>query len=156
MNHQRKSSKVIQTVVFTHNDKFNNYYQSNRKVCQYNSGLLKHVCVLSCSVVSDSLRPHGLWLTRFFHAWGFSRQEYWRGFYVLLQGIFPTQGSKPGVPHCRQILYHPSHQGSPWILILEWVAYPFPRRSSWSRNHTWVSCIVGGFFTSWATREAPN
>ena len=31
----------------------------------------------------------------------------------LLQGIFLTQGSKPGLPHCRQILYHLSHQGSP-------------------------------------------
>jgi len=31
----------------------------------------------------------------------------------LLQGIFPTQGSNPGLPHCRQILYPLSHQGSP-------------------------------------------
>ena len=31
----------------------------------------------------------------------------------LLQGIFPTHGSKPGLLHCRQILYHLSHQGSP-------------------------------------------
>ena len=30
----------------------------------------------------------------------------------LLQGIFLTQGSNPVLPHCRQILYHPSHQGS--------------------------------------------
>ena len=30
----------------------------------------------------------------------------------LLQGIFPTQGSKPGLLHCRQILYRVSHQGS--------------------------------------------
>ena len=35
------------------------------------------------------------------------------GFYALLQGIFPTQGSKPGLPHCRWILYCLSHQGSP-------------------------------------------
>ena len=33
--------------------------------------------------------------------------------HLLLQGIFPTQGSKSGVPHCRQILYCLSHQGSP-------------------------------------------
>ena len=38
--------------------------------------------------------------------------------------------------------------------ILEWVAYPFSRGSSWPRNQTGVSCIAGGFFTSWATREA--
>ena len=35
------------------------------------------------------------------------------GFHVLLQGIFPTQGSNLGLLHCRQILYCPSHQGSP-------------------------------------------
>ena len=43
----------------------------------------------------------------------------------LLQKVFPTQGSNPGLPHCRQILYHLSHQGSP--RILEWVAYLFSR-----------------------------
>ena len=31
----------------------------------------------------------------------------------LLQGTFPTQGSNLGLLHCRQIRYHPSHQGSP-------------------------------------------
>ena len=36
---------------------------------------------------------------------GFSRQEYWIGLYFLLQGIFPTQGSNPGLLHCRQMLY---------------------------------------------------
>ena len=32
--------------------------------------------------------------------------------HFLLQGIFPTQGSNPGLPHCRQMLYRLSHQGS--------------------------------------------
>ena len=45
------------------------------------------------------------------------------GSLTLLQGIFPTQGSNPGLLHCRQILYQLSHQGSP--RTLEWVAYPF-------------------------------
>ena len=35
------------------------------------------------------------------------------GCYALLQGIFPTEGSNPSLLHCRQILYHLSHQGSP-------------------------------------------
>ena len=68
------------------------------------------------------------------------------------RGIFPTQGLNPGLQHCRQILYQLSHQGSP--RILEWVAYPFSRWSSGPRNWTGFSCIAGGFFTSWATREA--
>ena len=72
--------------------------------------------------------------------------------YALLQGIFPTQGSNSGLPHCRRILYHLSHQGSP--RILEWVAYPFSKGSFWTRNQTRVSCIAGRFFTSLVTREA--
>ena len=71
------------------------------------------------------------------------------GCHALLQGIFPTQGSSPGLSHWRWILYDLSHQGSP--TILEWVAYPFSRRSSRPRNWTWVSCIAGRSFTSWAT-----
>ena len=37
--------------------------------------------------------------------------------------------------------------------ILEWVTIPFSRETSWPRDWTWVSCIVGRFFTIWATRE---
>ena len=35
------------------------------------------------------------------------------GCHAHLQGIFPIQGSNPGLLHCRRILYHLSHQGSP-------------------------------------------
>ena len=38
------------------------------------------------------------------------------GCHALLRGIFPTQGSNPGLLHCRQILYQLSHQGSPLFL----------------------------------------
>ena len=72
----------------------------------------------------------------------------------LLQGIFPTQGLNPGLPHCRQLLYQLSHQGSP--RTLEGVAYPFSSWSSWPRNQSRVSSTVGGFFTTWTTREAMN
>ena len=37
--------------------------------------------------------------------------------------------------------------------ILEWVAFPFSRGSSQSKDQTQVSHIAGGFFTSWATGE---
>ena len=66
------------------------------------------------------------------------------GCHAPLQGIFPTQRSNPGLPHCRRILYRLNHQGSP--RILEWVAYSFPRGSSWPRNWTRISCIAGGCF----------
>ena len=68
----------------------------------------------------------------------FSRQEYWSGHLSLLQGIFPTQGSNPGFPHCRQILYRLSHKGSP--RILEWVAYPFSSGSSRPKNRGLPHC----------------
>ena len=60
----------------------------------------------SCSVVSYSLRPHGLYS------------------------------------------YH--------ARILQWVAFPFSRGSFQPRDRTQVSCTAGGFFTRWATREAPS
>ena len=96
----------------------------------------------SCSVVSDSLWLQGL------YAMEFSREEYWCGSLPLLLGIFPTQGSNPGLLHCGWILYQLSHKGSP--RILEWVAYLFSIRSSQPRNWTRVSCIAGRFFTSCA------
>ena len=54
----------------------------------------------SHSVVSDSLRPHGL-----YSPWNSLGQNAGVGSLSLLQGIFPTQGSNPGLPHCRWILY---------------------------------------------------
>ena len=102
----------------------------------------------SHSVVSKALQPCGL------HSpWNSPGQNTGVGSCSLLQGIFPTHGSKPGLLYCRQILYQQSHQGSP--RILERVAYPFSSGSSQWRNQTGVSCIAGRFFTSWATREAP-
>ena len=76
------------------------------------------------------------------------------GCHALLQGIFPTQWLNPDLLHCRQILYCLSHLGSP--RILEWLAYPFSRGTFRTRNRTRISFIAGGFFTSWATREAPD
>ena len=70
---------------------------------------------------------------------GFPRQDHWSDLssHSLLQGISSTQGLNPGLLHCRQILYHPSHQGSPlriypwlnWCLLrkvfpLLWVLHP--------------------------------
>ena len=66
----------------------------------------------SHSVVSDSLWPHVLYLTRLLRPWDFPGKSTVVGCHFLLQGIFPTQGSNPGLLHCRQMLYHLSHQGS--------------------------------------------
>ena len=81
----------------------------------------------SRSVLSNSLWPH-----RLYNPWNSPGLNTGVGSRSFLQGIFPTRGSDPGLPHCRWILYQLSHQGSPGIL--EWVAYPFFSGSSWSRN----------------------
>ena len=73
----------------------------------------------SHSVVSDSLRPHGL-----YSPWNSPGQNTGVGSLSLLQMIVPTQGSNPGLPHCRWILYQLSHKGSP--RILEWEPIPSP------------------------------
>ena len=113
--------------------------------------MLHSTCAL-CLVMTGSLWPRGLEPTRLLCPWGFSRQEYWSGLPCPPQGIFPTQGLKPDIPHCRWNLYHLSHQGR--ARILEWIAHPFSRGSSQPRDWTEVSTIAGRFFTDWATREA--
>ena len=97
---------------------------------------LPNVCVPNHSGVSDSLWPHG----------DSPGKNTGVGCHALLQGIIPTQGSNPGLPHCGWILYRLSHQGNPQIL--EWVACPFSRGTSWPWNWTRVSCIAGRSFTT--------
>ena len=99
--------------------------------------------------VSNSLWPH--WL---YSPWDSTGQNTGVGSLSLLQGIFPTQGSNTSLLHCRWILYQLSHKGN--SRILKQVAFPFSSRSSQPRNQTQVSLTAGGFFTSWATREAQS
>ena len=60
---------------------------------------------VSHSVVSDSLQPH-----RLYSPWSSPGQNTGVGSPSFLQGIFPTQGSNPGLLHCRWILYQLSHK----------------------------------------------
>ena len=66
----------------------------------------------SCPILCNPIDP-----------WNSLGQNTGVGSLSLFEGIFPIQGSNPGLPHCRQILYQLSHKGS--LRILEWVAYPF-------------------------------
>ena len=113
----------------------------------------------SHSVVSDSLRPHGL-----YSIWNSPGQNNGVGSLSILQGIFPTQGLNPGLPHCRRILYQLNHKvkslsrvrlfGTPWTVAYQaslsirfsrqeyWSGLPFPSAGDlpWPRNRTQVSC----------------
>ena len=62
----------------------------------------------SHSVMSDSLRPHGL-----YSPWKSLGQNTGVDSHSFLQGIFPTQGSNTGLFRCRHILYQLSHKESP-------------------------------------------
>ena len=96
-------------------------------------------------VLSDSLWPHSL-----YSPWNSLDQNTGVGSLSLLQGIFPTQGSNPGLPHCRQILYQLSQgkhiQYSMSNLI------PLKQRSFlkffdcfvlfWPNVECWVYCLL--------------
>ena len=71
-------------------------------------------CV-SHSVVSDSVTPWTVQPTRLLCPWNSPDKNTGVSSYSLLQGIFPSQESNPDLLHCRQILYHLSHQGSTQI-----------------------------------------
>ena len=88
----------------------------------------------SRSVVSNSLRPHGLFSPR-----NSPDQKTGVGSCSLLQGIFPTQGSTPGLLLCRWILYHLSNQGSPSsINFIYHVVYYIPRASLFTAGSSYL------------------
>ena len=64
-----------------------------------------------CLVMSDSSWPNGLWPARLLCLWNFSGKITMVGCHFLLQEIFLTKGSSPGLPHCRQIVYYLSYKG---------------------------------------------
>ena len=67
--------------------------------------LVAQSCVTLCN-------PNGLQPDRLLCPWNFPGKNTGVVWHSLLSGIFPTQGSNRGLLHCRQILYHLSHQGN--------------------------------------------
>ena len=75
------------------------------------------------------------------------------GCHALLQGIFPTQGSNPGLPHCMAdslLSEPPGKSKNTGVCKL----IPSPGELSRPKNQTGVSCIASWFFTKCAIREA--
>ena len=75
--------------------------------------ILQHLVCVSCSVPSNSLRPHGLQLARLLCPWNSPSKNTRVGYHSLLQGTILTQIFNTGLPNFRQILYHLSQQGGP-------------------------------------------
>ena len=106
----------------------------------------------SHSFMSDSLRSHGL-----YSPWNSPGQNTGVHRLSLLQGIFPTQGSNPGLLHCRRILYLLIHKGSPnYVLLTDGklavtleLAFPFPTSITFRRCLHWVFrsliCSASGY-----------
>ena len=92
----------------------------------------------SCSAVSNSL-----WLQGLYSPWNSPGQNTEVGSLSLLQGIFPTQGSNPGFPHCRDILYQLSHKGSPNWSIADLQYYvSFICTAKWFRRKLLLSGLT--------------
>ena len=102
----------IQYLKITYNEKESEeeYVCVCARVCVRTLCLVAHLCLtlfypmdcspLGCSVHGDSPGKNtGV------------------GSHALLQGIFPIQGLSPGLPHCRWILHHLSHKGSPGVCV---------------------------------------
>ena len=99
----------------------------------------------SCPTLCD---PMDCSLTRLLRPWDFPGKNTGVGCHFLLQEIFPTQGLNPGFPHCRQMLYHLSHQGRSlsekcksklrWGITLHWSEWP--SSESQQNNKCWRGC----------------
>ena len=96
---------------------------------------------------------------------GFSRQECWSGLPCPPLGNLPTQGLNPGLPHCRSILYHLSHQGrahlpvqttmrnglDPWVRTLPWRRAWQPTPAFWPGESHGQKSLAG--YSPWGCRE---
>ena len=80
----------------------------------------------SCLVVSNSLQPQELQPIRLLCPWNSPGKNTGVGCHSLLKGVFPTQGSNPGLLHCKQILYSLRHQGSPLYRVEHKTTSPSP------------------------------
>ena len=80
-------------------------------ISQYVKGKVAQSCPTFCHPMDYTV--HGI-------PWNSPGQNTGVGSLSLLQWIFPTQGSNPGLSHCRQILYQLSHKGSPLMVCITW------------------------------------
>ena len=94
-------------------DKDFKFHVSSDLVLLLKNDIQRIVKVKSLSRARLFATPRIVACTKLLCPWDFQGKSTGVGCHFLLQGIFPTQGSNPGLSHCRQTLYHLSHQESP-------------------------------------------
>ena len=101
---------------FVHGDQYHETQDMSRTLIFLQKTLRSRCAAtkgVSHSVVSDSLRPHGLQPAGLLCPWNSPGKNTGVVAIPFSRGIFPIQGSNLGLPHCRQVFYHLNHQGSP-------------------------------------------
>ena len=105
----------------------------------------------SCSVLSNSLQPHGL-----YSPWNSPGENTGVGSLSLLQGIFPTQGSHPCLLHCGWILYQLNHKRDQRLNCQHLMDHrksnsiPEKKKKSTSASLTvWITANCGKFLKGW-------
>ena len=99
--------------------------------------MLPLMYMVSRSVVSDSLRPHGLQLARLLCPWGFSRQEYWSGLPCPPPGDLPNPGIEPRSPALQvdSLLSEPDREVISHNLLRENIV------NTWAQRQLGAGCI---------------
>ena len=91
-------------------------------------------CAKFTSVMSDSLRPHGLQPTRLLRPWDSPGKSTRVGCRALLQEVFPNQELNPGLLHCRKILYPLSQVGLGASLVAQRLKRLPALRETWVQS----------------------
>ena len=112
--------------------------------CMYEMCLVAQSCLILCKL-------HELYLARFLCPWGFSRQKYWSGLACPSPGDLPNPGIESRSPVLQVDSLPSEPPGNPKITVEGSLSL---LKVIFLRNQTRVLCIAGGFFTSWAMREA--
>ena len=106
-------SRVTMKIFLSMQTIFYNYNQAFQDVVIFQNEIFPkgyNISCCCCSVMSNSLRSHGLQPSRLLCPWVLDKNTR-VGCHSLLQATFLTQGSNPHHQHYWQILYHLSHQG---------------------------------------------
>ena len=141
-HHQSAKSRIWKIYETNHPGSSTNKWHGGEKIVCMWQGIARKKYVIECKRQVSNCQSHfwenqGEMIRHWIPEW------WWFSHSVMSNSCDPMVCSPPGS----------SVHGILQARILEWVAIPFSRGSSWPRGQTQVSCIAERFFTDWATRE---